>query len=268
MRARTMAALVAALLVAGVGGSAGVADARGEPPRRHEVLPGLEPHERLVDPSVEWYGRAVAGLERARRSAVIVQNAESPDWPPLSGFVIGPRHVVTAHLVELGPGETPPRFLVRTLDGDLVEGVQVAGWRRWDFGVIELDTPTAAPPIEFGDDRAMRSGDIVLNVGNPSAAARTGLLVSTVGTFARLRDGVVIGDVSTLAGGSGSPVVDLDGRLVGLSSFGTDALVMPDVGSMKVSELRLRSAVPVDRGPGAAGASASTIASLTAQYRP
>jgi len=149
----------------------------------------------------------------------------------------------------------------------VVEGVQVAGWRRWDFGVIELDSPTSAPPFEFGDDRAMRSGDIVLNVGNPSAAGRTGLLVTTVGTFTRLRDGVLVGDVSTLAGGSGSPVVDLDGRLVGMTAFG-DGLVVTDLDGMTVSELQLRSAIPVERGPGSAGASASTIASLTAQYRP
>jgi S1-C subfamily serine protease len=267
MLARTSAALVAGLLIAGVGGLVSVAGAQAEPPRRHVVLPGLEPHELLVDPSVEWHDRAVAGIDRARRSAVALQNAEHPDWPPLSGFVISPRHVVTAHLSELRPGEVPPRYLVRMLDGSLIEGVQVAGWRRWDFGVIELDTPTSAPPIEFGDDRAMRSGDIVLNVGSPSAAGRTGLLVTTVGTFARLRDGILIGDVSTLAGGSGSPVVDLDGRLIGMTSFGTDGLVMADIDSITVSDLQLRSAVPVDRGPGSAGASASTIASLTAPYR-
>jgi len=267
MHARAATGVVAALLVAGVGGLASVAGAQAEPPRRHEVLPGLESHELLVDPSVEWYDRALVGIERARQSAVVVQNAQHPDWPPLSGFVIGPRHVVTAHLVELRAGETPPRFLVRTLDGTLVEGVQVAGWRKWDFGVIELDTPTSAPPIEFGDHRAMRSGDIVLNVGNPSAGGRTGLLITTVGTFARVRDGVFVGDVSTSSGGSGSPVMDLDGRLIGISSFG-DGLVMADIDTMTVSELRLRSAVPVDRGPGSAGASAATIASLTTQYRP
>lgn len=267
MRARVFATLFAGLLIAAIGGVVSVAGAQSEPPRRHVVLPGLEPHESLVDSSVEWYERAVAGIDRARSSAVVLQNTEHPDWPPLSGFVISPRHVVTAHLDELRPGEVPQRFLVRTLDGSLIEGVQVAGWRRWDFGVIELDTPTSAPPIEFGDDRAMRTGDIVLNVGSPSAAGRTGLLITTVGTFARLRDGVVIADVSTLAGGSGSPVVDLDGRLIGMTSFGAEGLVMADIDTITVSELRLRNAVPVERGPGSAGASASTIASLTAQYR-
>lgn len=237
-----------------------------EPPRRHVALPGLESHELLVDPSVEWYERALAGRDRAYRSAVVVQNGAHPDWPPLSGYVIGDRYVITAHLDELQPGEVPPRFLIRTVDGDILEGEQVAGWEKWDFGVIGFDEPLGVPPIEFADPSALRSGDLVINIGSPSAIARTGLLSSTVGRFIELRGGYFRGDISTEAGGSGSPIVDLDGRLVGMSSFGMDIAVVP-IDRMRVADLAIRSVVPIDRGGGEAGAAASTIASLTEEYR-
>ena len=245
---RVPASLLTVLLTLGLAGTATAQYVSApEPPRRHVVLPGLESHELLVDPSEPWYDRALAGLQRAHRSFVVVQNAQHPDWPPLSGYVIGPRHVVTAHLDELQPGVPPPRFLIRTTTGRILEGAQVAGWERWDFGVIGFDEDLGVPPIEFGDDAAMRRGDVVLNIGNPSAVGRSGLALTAVGTFLRLQDGYFVGDISTLAGGSGGPILDLDGRLIGMSSFGMD-IPVPDITEITVAELRLRSAVAIDRG--------------------
>lgn len=255
-----------ALLAGAAAAQSGPPPHAEEPPRRHLVLPGLESHELLVEPDVEWYERAAAGLERAYPSFVAVQSTEHPDWPPLSGYVIGERHVVTAHLQDPPQGEPAPRFLIRTHEDEILEGVQVAAWDHWDFGVIEFDEPLPVPPLEIGDDRAMRRGDLVLNIGNPSAVARSGLFLTGVGTFLELRDGFFRGDISTAAGGSGGPVLDLDGRLIGMSSFGIDIPVV-SIDRMVVSELQLRSVVPIDRGAGESGAAASTIARLTEQYR-
>lgn len=239
-----------------------------EPPRRHVALPGLESHELLVDPSVEWYDRAASGMERAYRSAVAVQNAAHPDWPPLSGFVIGPRHVVTAHLREPAAGEPAPRFLIRTVENTVHEGVQVAAWEYWDFGVIEFDEPLPVPAVEFGDDRAARRGDIVLNIGSPSSFGRTGLLITSVGTFVQLRDEFIVTDVSMNAGGSGSPIHDIDGRLIGMSSFGWRMPVV-SIDDLAVAELQIRNGVPVDRAlqGGESGTGARQIAALTTEYR-
>lgn len=237
-----------------------------EPPRRNAALPGLETHEHLVDPTAPWYARAKAGAARARASSVIIQNTQHPDWPPLSGFLISPRYVVTAHLRELGPGEEAPTFTVRHPNGRTTVATQVQGWRRWDMGILELQEPSDAPPITFGDEKTLKEGDILINIGNPSAAGRTGLLLATIGTFARTQDGYIIGDISTLAGGSGSPVTDIDGNLVGMSSMGIGFDII-DVERMTVSELRIRNVLPVARGPGAAGASATTIAELTKNHR-
>ena len=265
--AALMAATVATMLLSGAAtAQSGSSLSANEPPRRHTVLPGLESYVLPVDPDVEWYDRAIAGRDRAYRSAVIVQNAQHPDWPPLSGYVIGERFVITAHLDELQPGEVPPRFLVRTVDGTILEGEQVAGWERWDFGVIGFNEPLGVPPIEFADPATVAPGDLLLNIASPNAIGRTGLLTVSVGTFLEYRDGYFRGDISTAAGGSGSPIVDLDGRLVGMSSFGIDIPVVP-IDRMQVADLAIRSAVPIDRGGGEAGAGVAAIASLTEEYR-
>ena len=254
--------LVATLVVVGAFGAA----AQSEPPRRDAVLPGLDPVEMLVDPSEPWYEQAMETLERVRPSFVVVQNAQHLDWPPLSGFIIGPNHVVTAHLRELAPGETPPRFRLRFMDGQLRESVQVAGWGQHDFGVLELDRPIDLPPVEFGDERTLRRGDVLLNIGNPTTAERAGLATMSAATFLEIVGGRMRLDLSTGPGGSGGPVFDLEGRVMMMSSNGVNIPVVA-IDDMKVAELALRNSVPVDRGGGESGASANTIRRLTAEYQ-
>lgn len=268
VRATAAGAAAALLLTSGAAAQQGFGGAwLSEPPRRHAVLPGLESHTLLVDRSVPWYDRAAAGMAKAYRSAVVVQNAQHLDWPPLSGYVIGPRHAITAHLRDPAPGEPAPRFVIRTVEDTFHEGVQVAAWETWDFGIIEFAEDLPVPPVEFGDDLAMRAGDVVLNIGSPSSFGRTGLLITSVGTFVQQRDGFIVTDVSMNAGGSGSPIHDVDGRLIGMSSFGWR---MPVVGidDVRIADLAVRSAVPVDRalGGGESGAGATAIARLVAPY--
>lgn len=261
-RMRATGSLVAALVIVGAVGAA----AQSEPPRRDALLPGLDPLEMAVDPSEPWYEQAMETLERVRPSFVVVQNGQHLDWPPLSGFIIGPNHVVTAHLRELGPGETPPRFLLRFLDGQTRESVQVAGWGEHDFGVLELDRPIDLPPVEFADERNLRRGDVLLNIGNPNTTERVGLATMSVATFLEIVNGRMRLDLSTGPGGSGGPVFDLEGRVVMMSSNGVNIPVVP-IDDMKVAELALRNSVPIDRGGGESGASANTINRLTAEFQ-
>jgi len=266
----TVAGMVAAMLLsAGAAAQYGGSGWLSEPPRRDVALPGLESHTLLVDPSVEWYDRAAAGMAKAYRSAVAVQNAAHLDWPPLSGYVIGPRQVITAHLRTPAEGEPAPRFTIRTVENTFHTGVQVAAWETWDFGIIEFDEDLPVPPVEFGDDLAARAGDIVLTIGSPSSFGRTGLLITSVGTFVQQRDGFIVTDVSMNAGGSGSPIHDVDGRLLGMSSFGWRMPIL-GIDDITVSELTLRNGVPVDRAVagGESGAGATAIARLVAPYLP
>jgi len=254
-----IAALLAVLL-------SGVVLATTEPPRREQVLPGLEPLDQLVDPSVPWYDQAKRGLERTRLSFVIIQNADHIGWPPLSGFIIGANHVVTAHLSELTSDTPPARFRIRFIDGQIREGVQVAGWRQHDFGVVALDQPIDLPPIEFADETTVSRGDPVLNIGNPNAVGRSGLAITSAGTFLRVEGAMSLFDISTLPGGSGGPVVNLDGALLGMASRGSGQAVT-SIDEMTVSELRLRNSLPVDLDGAFGGVSASVLRRLTQEYQ-
>jgi hypothetical protein len=262
IRMRATASLVAALVILGAAGAV----AQAEPPRRDAVLPGLDPIELLVDPSEPWHDQAMATLERVRPSFAVIQNAQNLDWPPLSGFIIGPNHVVTAHLGEIRPGEEPKRFRIRFTDGQVRESVQLAGWSRDDFGVLVLESPIDLPPVEFGDERTLRRGDVVLNIGNPGVLARSGLATMSAGTFLEIRDGRMRLDLSTGPGGSGGPVFDLEGRVVMMASTGYD-IPVTGIDRMKVSELALRNGAPIDRGGGESGASGTTMRRLTAEYQ-
>jgi hypothetical protein len=267
LRRRATASFVAGVLLIGAAGAAAQVEPSGlGPPRRDEVLPGLGPLHPLVDVSEPWFDRATAGLARALPSFAVVQHAESLDWPPASGFLIGANHVVTAHLRELAPGEQPPRFLIRFTDGQTRESVQVAGWAAHDFGVLRLDRPVDLPPIEIGDERSLTRGEPLLNIGNPAIAGRSGLALTSVWTFLDVRGDAVRFDGSTASGGSGGPVMDLDGRLVGISSFGIDFFSVR-LEDMTVSELQLRNAFPIARGGGDAGVAASVLGRLTAEYQ-
>lgn len=261
---RLASSLLATLLLVA---SAGAAGADTGPPRRADVIPGLEPLDHLVDTSAPWLARATAGLEQALPSFLVIQRRDT-GMPPLSGFIIGPNHVVTAHLRELSANEQPPTFRVRAHDGQFRDAVQVAGWREWDFGVLELDAPLDLPPIRLGDERQLSVGDLVINIGNPTVSGRSGLGLATVAQFLGIVDGFIATDISTATGGSGGPVLDIDGALIGMASLGLGGFGdLTDIHLLEVSELRLRNSIPIDRRAGTGGVAASTIAALTEPYR-
>ena len=187
-------------------------------------------------------------------------------FPPLSGFLISANHVATAHLSELVPGEQPRRFRLRFINGDIRDGVQVAGWSRHDFGVVEFADPVDLPPIAFGDEKLMQRDDVVLNIGNPGAATRSGLAIMSVGRFIKVSGSMVVVDISTSAGGSGGPILDIEGRLIGMASTGINIAVV-GIDEMKVAELKLRNSFPFDRGGGEAGVSVSVLRNLTMEYQ-
>jgi hypothetical protein len=217
--------------------------AADEPPRRHDALPGLPHHEALVDPSEPWHDQALATATQVRPSVLVVGN--QPGWPPLTGFVVGPRHALTAHPWTPSSGVEPPEMFITTLDGERYIARQVAAWPEWDLALLEVDRPFTVPPVTFGDERTLSAGDPVVLVQNPFAQGRSGAWLITAATFQRAEAGMFQASISTGSGGSGSAIFNLDGEVVGMSSMGFD-LGPPNgaIEGMTVSELELRSTVP------------------------
>ena len=94
---------------------------------------------------------------------------------------------------------------------------------RTDLAVLKLTEGSNFPTIELGDSDALEVGDLTLAIGNPfgvgqtvtqgivSALARTHVGISDYGFFIQT-------DAAINPGNSGGPLVDMNGRVVGINS--------------------------------------------------
>jgi len=94
---------------------------------------------------------------------------------------------------------------------------------RTDLAVLKLADGANFPTMEIGDSDALEVGDLTLAIGNPfgvgqtvtqgiiSALARTHVGITDYGFFIQT-------DAAINPGNSGGPLVDMNGRLVGINS--------------------------------------------------
>jgi Do/DeqQ family serine protease len=94
---------------------------------------------------------------------------------------------------------------------------------RTDLAVLKLTEGSNFPVMELGDSDALEVGDLALAIGNPfgvgqtvtqgivSAIARTQVGISDYGFFIQT-------DAAINPGNSGGPLVDMNGRVVGINS--------------------------------------------------
>jgi len=116
------------------------------------------------------------------------------------------------------------RILVKLADGRHIEGVKVVGVDHLtDVALLKIDV-NGLNAAEWGDSDKLEVGDPVLAVGNPFGLART----VTAGIIsAKERRNIVPGlpyqnflqtDAAVNPGNSGGPLVDMDGRVVGINT--------------------------------------------------
>jgi serine protease Do len=171
----------------------------------------LEELQAAVTTTAERVGPAVVGLGRG--------------WGRGSGVVIGEGRVLTnAHVLR---GD---EVAVRRSDGEVVLG-HVAGLdEALDVAVIAADTGTA-PVVAWEPDAVeqLRPGQPVFALADPGGRGlRTtfGLVTATGRSFRGPRGRRIRGSIEHSAplprGSSGGPLVDADGRLLGINSVRMD----------------------------------------------
>ncbi len=144
------------------------------------------------------------------------------DAPPRddfgSGFLVAPTGVVLTsfHIVQ-----DAERVTVKLLDGRKFTSRDIKGDERSDLAIVLLDTRGAALPfLELGDSDAMEIGDRVLAVGAPFGltGSVTHGIVSGKGRDLNLNlyEDFLQTDAAINPGNSGGPLVDLEGRAVGI----------------------------------------------------
>jgi serine protease Do len=189
---------------------------------------GLEATTRRVGPSVvEIFATSytpAAGLVPRSADLVTTQRASG------SGVIVAPDgYIVTnAHVVRGAQRlrvELPFAFLgqsilaarSRTVDAQVV-GIDL----ETDLAVIRVDEKNL-PALSFGDSDELRAGQLVLAFGSP-LGLRNSVTLGVVSAVARQLEPessmiYVQTDASINPGSSGGPLVDVDGRLVGINTL-------------------------------------------------
>ncbi|CAB1106064.1 unnamed protein product [Ectocarpus sp. CCAP 1310/34] len=182
-----------------------------------------------------------------------------------SGFVIsGDGLVVTnAHVVE--------RFadgaVVVTLDGgQKLKGKVQAMDRRFDLALLKVEVPPEheLPVAKIGRSVTLRAGEFVVAMGSPqglsksctlgivsATARRRSELVADARTETMMSDSTdfIQTDAAIASGNSGGPLIDLDGRVIGINTLklsGTDGVgfaIPIDTAWQVIEDLRTRGRV-------------------------
>ena len=129
--------------------------------------------------------------------------------------------VTNAHVVE-GADIAKVRFA----DGKTYDATVVGVDASTDLAVLDVDAPSSAlHPLEFADSSQVAVGDVVVAIGSPFGlenSVTTGI-VSALGRSMSAPNGYTInGSIQTDAainhGNSGGPLLDLDGKVIGVNA--------------------------------------------------
>src|SRR4029453_16509148 len=142
---------------------------------------------------------------RASGSGVIVDN---------QGFILTNNHVVE-NAAEIEGGLSDDRKFKAT---------RVGRDPKTDLAVLRIEAPTGSIPVaELGDSDRLRVGQWAIAIGNPFGLDRTvtaGIISATGRTHVGVAtyEAFIQTDASINPGNSGGPLLNLDGRVVGINT--------------------------------------------------
>ena len=161
--------------------------------------------------AVERAGKAVVTVDARRQ-----RPASGIVWPAGGGVIVTADHVV----------ERDEDITVTLADGQKVAATLAGRDPGSDVAVLRLAAGGAIPaPAELAPADSAKIGHIALAVGRPggSLMASFGIVSALGGSWRTQRGGIVEGyvraDVTLYPGFSGGPLVDAQGRVVGLNSW-------------------------------------------------
>jgi S1-C subfamily serine protease len=139
-----------------------------------------------------------------------------------SGFIYDTDgHIVTNYHVV----ENAEELTVTLADGEIYPAEIVGVDPSNDLAVIRVDVDSLPQPVPLGGSDDLRVGEFVVAIGNPFGLDRT-LTVGVISSLGRViqgPDGRFIGeaiqtDAAINPGNSGGPLLDLEGRVIGVNS--------------------------------------------------
>ncbi len=192
------------------------------PPREVQPLPSLAPLVDRVRPSVVNIIAEVQVAQPVRgpygRYGYVPRTVSNSLG---SGFIVDAEgHVLTnSHVI--GRANV---ISVQLDDGREVPAKLVGMERRVDLAVLDIDVE-GLQPLELGDSARVMVGDYVVAIGNPFGLSNT-VTAGIVSAIGREVTSEVPGysdfiqtDASINTGNSGGPLVDLQGRVIGINTM-------------------------------------------------
>ena len=166
-----------------------------------------------------------------------------------SGFVVSSEgYIVTnAHVIE-----NAKRVMIKFTDGDEIEAEVVGADARLDVAVLKIEPNEPLTPLALGTSATVRVGDFAVAIGNP-----TGEQLADTATFgiisATSRKTNVGGQVNSYLqtdaainpGSSGGPLLDMEGKVIGITSAKTLYAGYDDYGNVVNAE-GIGYAIPID----------------------
>ncbi|MGD9893532.1 MAG: S1C family serine protease, partial [Dehalococcoidia bacterium] len=199
-----------------------------------------------ASPSAGSANSAEAVVQNVRQAVVLIRAGATQAGPfgqvqrgegTGSGFIIDPRgYIVTNnHVVTLGTDTPATQFQVGLDDGRMVPATLVGRDARSDLAVLKIEAQNLQA-LEWATPESIAVGEEVLAIGFPLDLGRSPTVTNGVvsakdrvinetieidGQPYRIDiSGAIQTDAAINPGNSGGPLVDLDGRVVGVNTAG------------------------------------------------
>lgn len=171
------------------------------------------------------------GTLEDRFFGVPAPESAAPERSQGSGFIIGADGLIltNAHVIE-----GAKKIVVRLVDKREYEANVVGKDLRTDIAVIKIAPKRTLPTLPMGDSDNLQVGEWVMAVGNPfglDSSVSSGIVSAKGRHLGEAYDRLIQTDASLNPGSSGGPLIDLNGRVVGVSK----AIVSQGGGNLGIS---------------------------------
>lgn len=157
-----------------------------------------------------WMGQAQVG---GTGSGIVVDN---------EGYIL-----TNAHVVKLN-GQTIEKPSIQLYDGTTVEGHTVWVDSTIDIAIVKIDSKVNLVPAELGDSDSLKIGQSAIAIGNPLDLAFqrsvTQGIISGLNRYVGqvsgggYMNGLIQTDASINGGNSGGPLLDAEGKVIGINT--------------------------------------------------